>query len=539
MGKKYVRIMAAALCLCMVLSACIGCGKSGDSNGTLSTLPSGNGASGNQGPVSAEDIVIKKTDMNTFTVGTENEPGGLDMTTQSTMGAMVAAKPVYETLIRMDGETGEFQPCLATEWSWEDDLTLAVTLRDDVYFHNGEKMTAEDVKFTITRLSNGPVTASLYSSFDGSGSVVVDDTHIKIKFSSPCAPAIALLSSPGANIVSKSWTEQVGESELNRNPCGTGPFKFVEWVAGDHIKYERFDSYWGETSSYQYLVLKPITDMTARMIAVESASVDAVITLTPAFTQKLLNNEVKGVQLKYVPGTYIFWLAMNDAFEPFKDARVRQAIAHAIDMEQVAAASWGANCVVMDSLYPKPAWGYSPTQMWEYDPELAKSLLADAGYPNGFDVTFVVSEATNPSNAAEVIQAMLSEVGIKVALEKYTAATWQTMTLEGTADFSFGGLTISTADASQVVSHLSSSAAQVTYRWNDPKLDEMIAAGMRELDEDKRLELYQEIQQYVFDHVYDIPVLNTYCTVACRDYVQGLESDSRMLLDFASVSFIG
>lgn len=539
MRKKFRMVISLLVCAAVLLPILGGCSKGNQqssTSGTLSELPNSGTA---QEPVDAANITIKKADMNTFTLGTENEPGGLDMTTQSTMGAMVAAKPIYETLIKMDGETGDFLPCLATQWEWEDDLTLAVTLRDDVLFHNGEKMTAEDVKYTITRLSAGAVTASLYSSFDGPNSVVVDDTHIKIKFSSPCAPAISLLSSPGANIVCKSWVEQVGDNDFNRNPCGTGPFKFVEWVAGDHIMYQRFDDYWGDKPVYQNLVLKPITDMTARMIAVESASVDAVITLTPSFTQKLLNNQVEGVQLKYVPGTYIFWLAMGEDFQPFQDVRVREAIAHAIDMNQVAAASWGANCVVMDSLYPKPAWGYSPTEMWSYDPALSKELLAQAGYPNGFDVTFAVSEATNPSNAAEVIQAMLREVGINMSIEKYTAATWQTMTLEGTTDFSFGGLTISTADASQVVSHLNSTASQVTYRWNDPALDEMIASGMRELDETRRAEIYQEIQSYVLENVYDIPVLNTYCTLACRDYVQGLESDSRMLLDFASVSFIG
>ncbi|MCI8422254.1 MAG: ABC transporter substrate-binding protein [Lawsonibacter sp.] len=539
MRKNFWKSAALLLCVATLLSSLGGCAKEKQPDSTSGALPGLPSSSQPQAPVDAASITIPKADKNTFTLGTENEPGGLDMTTQSTMGAMVAAKPVYETLIKMDGETGEFLPCLATQWEWEDDLTLAVTLRDDVFFHNGDKLTAEDVQYTITRLSSGAVTASLYSSFDGPNSVVVDDTHIKIKFSSACAPAISLLSSPGANVVCKRWVEQVGSNEFNRNPCGTGPFQFVEWVAGDHITYQRFDNYWGDKPVYQNLVLKPITDMTARMIAVESASVDAVITLTPSFTQKLLNNQVEGVQLKYVPGTYIFWLAMGESFEPFQDVRVRKAIAHAIDMNQVAAASWGANCVVMDSLYPKPAWGYSPTEMWNYDPSLAKELLAQAGYPNGFDVTFAVSEATNPSNAAEVIQAMLKEVGINMSIEKYTAATWQTMTLEGTTDFSFGGLTISTADASQVVSHLNSSASQITYRWNDPALDTMIASGMCELDEGKRAEIYQEIQRYVFENVYDIPVLNTYCTLACRDYVQGLESDSRMLLDFASVSFLG
>ena len=205
MRTETLKLAAAILCVAMLLGACGAPANDPAANSNPpAALPSSQAQATTAPVVDASQVTIKKADLNTFTVGTENEPGGLDMTTQSTMGAMVAAKPIYETLIKMDGSTGEFLPCLATEWAWEDDLTLAVTLRDDVTFHNGDKLTAEDVKYTLTRLANGKVTASLYANFDGPNSIVVDDTHIKIKFSSACAPAISLLSSPGANIVCKS-----------------------------------------------------------------------------------------------------------------------------------------------------------------------------------------------------------------------------------------------------------------------------------------------------------------------------------------------
>lgn len=482
-------------------------------------------------------ITIPKKDRDVLVVGAENEPGGLDISNQTTQGAMTAASPAFETLIKKNDETGEYEPWLATEWKWIDDKTLAITIRDDVYFHNGEKLTAEDVKYTIARLAKGSATASLYSSFDGANSKVIDDTHIEIPFKDVCAPAIALLSSPGANVVNKKYVEEVGDAAFNRKPVGTGPFKFVSWVSGDSITYERFDKYWGKTSEYKTLLLRILPDLSARMMAVENGDVDIALILLPTFTEKLKAGEVPGVDLYAVPGVYMYWLAMNENFEPFKNLKVRQAIAHAVDTSQVAAASWGANCTVLSSIAPKSCWGYKEAEPFEYNIAKAKELLKEAGYPNGFEVTYIVSEVTNPSNAAEAVQALLSQIGIRCKLEKYTTSTWQAKVLDGSATLSFGGLTVSTGDISQAVMHLASTSPQITYRWNDPKMDGMIELGMKELDPEKRYQIYSELQDHVLENVYDIPILNTLYTFACRDYVKGFVPHSRMLLDWASITF--
>jgi peptide/nickel transport system substrate-binding protein len=459
------------------------------------------------------------------------------MINQTTQGSITISTPLFERLINCNDTTGAFEPALATEWHWVNDTTLAITIRDDVYFHNGEKLTAEDVKYTIERLKNGTATSSLYASFDGENSKVVDDTHIEIAFKQPCAPALALLSSPGSNVVCKSYIEKVGADVFARNPIGTGPFKFVRWDSGDSIYYERNDLYWGKTSVYKNLVLRIIPDVGARMIAVEAGDVDITVTLLQSLTRRIQNGQAPGLDYYAIPSVYFFWLAMSDEFEPFKNLKVRQAIAHAIDTEQVVLASYGPNGMRLSSIMPPATWGYKEAAPYEYNPELSKQLLAEAGYPNGFEVDFVTSEATNAADAGEAVSAMLAQVGIKAQQKKYTASTWQTMVLDGSAPLSFGGMAVSTGDASQAVAHLRSTAPQITYKWNDPHLDDLIDKGIQEMDAEKRYAIYSELQEYVLENCLDIPLLDVFFSFACRDYIQGFKTHSRQFLDFPSITF--
>lgn len=480
----------------------------------------------------------KKGDMDTLVVGTENEPAGLDIINQTTQGAMASASPIFETLIKLSDETGAFEPWLATEWKWLNDTTLAMTIRDDVVFHNGEKFTAEDVKYTISRFPKGSATAAIYASFDGENSKVVDDTHIEIVFKEPCAPALALLSSPSANIVNKKYVEEVGDAHFNRNPIGTGPFMMAAWKSGESITYERFEKYWGRKSSFKRMLFRPIVDVTARGIAMENADIDVQLAMLPSFTKRLTDNEVPGVQLYRIPSVYFYWLSMNNNFKPFQDIRVRQAIAHTMDTAGVCEASWNVNSRVLGSICPMTCWGYKEHPPFELNIEKAKKLMAEAGYAGGFDVRFVVSENINASNAGEAVQAMLSQIGINCKLEKYTTSTWQQMVLEGTAEMSFGGLITSTGDISQAVAHLASTSPYVSYRWNDPKVDDLIKRGMQELDTDKRYQIYAELQDHVLDNVYDIPIFNLYYTYATRDYIDGFIPHSRMLMDWTNITIL-
>ncbi|GHV37525.1 diguanylate phosphodiesterase [Synergistales bacterium] len=485
----------------------------------------------------AKKIVLPKKDRDTLIFGAENEPSGLDMINQTTQGSITISTPLFERLIKCNDVTGTFEPLLATEWHWVNDTTLALTLRDDVYFHNGEKLTAEDVKYTIERLKDGTATSSLYSSFDGPNSKVIDATHIEIAFKQPCAPALALLSSPGSNVVCKSYVEKVGNDVFARNPIGTGPFKFVRWDSGDSIYYERNDKYWGKTSEYKNLTMRIIADVGARMIAVEAGDVDITVTLLQSLTRRIKNGEAPGLDYYAIPSVYFFWLAMSDEFEPFRNLKVRQAIAHAIDTEQVVFASYGPNGARLSSIVPEATWGYKKAEPYEYNPELSKKLLAEAGYPNGFDVDFVTSEATNAADAGEAVSAMLSQVGIRAQQKKFTASNWQTMVLNGTAPMSFGGMAVSTGDISQGVAHLRSTAPQVTYKWHDPHVDTLLDRGIQEMNPEKRYEIYAELQDYVLENCLDIPLLDVYFSFACRDYIQGFVPHSRQFLDFPSITF--
>ena len=255
MKMKKSKLISALLVLCIVFTCVLtACGKKGGA------APEGEG-----GTTAVRDVL---------NYGMPQEPGKLDPQNDSLLVTKMTNKQIYDTLFTVDDESKEICANLATEWTWTDDLTLDVTLRDDVYFHNGEKLTAADVAFTLERCAVGNATATLFASFDVENTAVVDDTHITIKMKAPYASALNILANAISGIVCKSYAESVDETTFGREPVGSGAFKFVEWVSGDHITLVRNDEYWGQKPAYTTLNLRIINDNGARAIELETGGID-------------------------------------------------------------------------------------------------------------------------------------------------------------------------------------------------------------------------------------------------------------------------
>lgn len=448
---------------------------------------------------------------------------------------MLTNKQIYDTLLVRDDTTGEIGPSLATEWEWVDDLTLHMTLRDDVYFHNGEKMTAEDVIYTLQRCVVGSASTAVFSSFDADNSSVIDETHVEIKLKQPYGAALNMLCNMKSAIVCKSYCESVDETTFGREPVGTGPFSFVEWVSGDHITLTRNDDYWGQKPAYTTLNLRVLTDATARAIELETGGVDIIDTMNDSDLTRF--SESDSIDVYTIPGTKIHYLTFNENDPIVSNEKVRQAFAHAIDVAVVCEAGFGSSAAVATSSMATTIWGYKDVGQYTYDVELAKQLLAEAGYADGFTCSIVVPNMSSNTRMAEVIQSYLAEINVTMEIETYDAATWNSMNHDGSAQLSINNLTVDSYDPDQNYMNLRATSSMLSMKTSDETLNNLLDQGQSEIDETKRAEIYSEVQDYIFEHAFLIPIDEPIINYAAQPYVKGFVANAGVQPDLKLVYF--
>ena len=530
MKRRIARLLSAVLILSLLLSAC-----SSEKKPNADDPNSGTSSEETNSPSTESKDVPVKADKDVLNYGMHQEPAKLDPQNDSLLVTCLTNRQIYDTLVVKDHATGEILPSLATEWEWVDDVTLHMTLRDDVTFHNGDKMTADDVIYTLQRAAVGTASGSLFTTFDTENCKALDETHIEIKMKQPFGAALSMLATAKACIVSKNYCESVDENTFNREPIGTGPFKFVEWVSGDHITLERNDNYWGETSAYKTLNLRPITDATARAIELETGGLDLIDSMNSADLVRF--SEDPNIDVYKVAGTKINYFVTSEDDPILGDPLVRQAFSHAIDQEGVCAMGFGETAAVAKSTMASTITGFKDMGLYTYDVELAKKELAEAGYADGFTFTMVVPSMNTNIKTAEAIQACLSQIGVTMKIETYDAATWMSMCRDGSAKASLQNLTVDSFDPDHTYMNLHENSSMAISRSKDPHLNELLAAGKAELDEAKRMEIYAEVQEYMYEKAMWIPIAEPIINYAAQPYVKGFVPDVGIQPDLKLVYF--
>lgn len=357
-----------------------------------------------------------------ITVGLQLEPPGLD----PTAGAAAAIDEimyanVFESLTRYN-EDGSIRPALAKNWEISADGTrYTFFLQEDVTFHDGSPMTAADVKFSLDRaMAEDTLNAQKQLFASISNVAVLNDLTVEIRLAAPNSGFLVNMAWPDAAILSANHIDTMATA-----PIGTGPMKFSRWVPGDRVELVRNDAYWGTAIALERATFKFISDPTAAFAAMMSGDIDvfpgfpAVETL-PQFA----NNPRFKVSIGSTEGETI--LAMNNRDEALSDMRVRKAITHAIDRaELIEGAVFGYGIPIATHFPPhNPNYvdmsAYSP-----YDPELAKQLLAAAGYaPGELTLQLKLGPASYMRRGGEIIAAMLNAVGIRTEISKLEWSLW-------------------------------------------------------------------------------------------------------------------
>ena len=325
---------------------------------------------------------------------------------------------IVETLFELTPE-GTIEPMLVESYEFsEDGLTLTLNIRQGINFHDGTPLNAEAVKFNIERLVD-PDTASPFA-FLLAGRfeelVVADEHTLEMRLTGPFGPLLAHLTHNTGGIQSPTAIEEFGE-DYGDNPVGTGPYRFDSWERGERLDLIRNDDYWGDLPPTEAVRFLPVSEGTTRMALVEAGEAHVAVRVPPPDIDRLeANPDIVIDRTSSVRTIYKFF---NHTKEPFDDVLVRRAINHAVDKEAIAEFVLGGVVRVSDAAVSPGVFGYAPVGTYEYDPELARELLAEAGYEDGFSMSLhsPAGRYLQDIQITEAIQSQLADVGIDAEIE--------------------------------------------------------------------------------------------------------------------------
>lgn len=334
-----------------------------------------------------------------------------------------------------------------------------------------------------------------------------------------------------------------GGGDLIRNPVGTGPFRFVEWVPDDHITLKRNDDYWGKKPKLETLTYRVIKEAPARFLELQAGTVDGVDNLSPDDIPTAQADPDIEVYLR--PPFNIGFLGINRAHEPFDDQRVRQAVAMAINKAELVTAFYPPTAEVATQFVPPRIFGHSEgLEDWPYDPEQARELLAQAGYPDGFHTTLWVMSISrpyfpNPDRVGEALQEDLAAVGIQAEIVTYDWGTYLDKVFAGEADLFLNGWMADYPDATNFLDTFFGAGTDKSLGGTFPELVRLLQKAASTPDATQRQALYDQASRFTRDQVPAVPIVHNSSAIAFRKTVKGVQASPFSQEFFYPVSIEG
>lgn len=481
--KLLTRISALAMLLALLLLTA--CGNNTGTNGG-NTSNDGNSDGGSGETVSAD-----------FTYVCGTEPTTLDPHLVNDNATARISCQIYETLVYRDTDSA-IQPGLAESWTTSEDGTVwTFKLREGVKFHDGETFNAEAVKFNIERLQD-PATASPKASLvDMVKSVdVIDEYTVAFTLTEASSVFLAQISSYTTGMLSPKSLETYGD-QFGQNPVGTGPLKLESWDFGSSLTLTRFDDYWGEKATVDSVTIRIVPEDASRVMMLKTGDADIVAGIPPIQIADLESDP--NVKVLQETGYRTIFIGMNSTIAPFDDVRVRQAVNYAIDRESIITNIMRDIASYPDSFMISNVIDFSAKGLgcYEYNPEKAKELLAEAG-AEGMSVVLSTPEGryTNDRQVAEVIQAMLQEVGINAEINVLDWGAYQEQANAGQLPMFLLGMGCPTGDPEfNLFQNFGTTGPQNYSCYSNATVDELLAAQSTILDNDERADVMYQIQE--------------------------------------------
>ena len=448
---------------------------------------------------------------------------------------------IFEGLVEYTPGSADIQACLATDWTISaDGKNITFNLRHGVKFHDNTTFNADAVVFSFARQYDQTNPYNQYGEWAYWGYMFsdiqevqkIDDYTVKIVLSRPNAAMMTSLAMFTVSIVSPTNAARYG-NETFKHPCGTGPFKFVEWVKDDHITVVANPDYWRGAPKLDKIIYRVIKDPSARLLAIQAGEVHGMEFPDPASLSQIQNNA--NLKLLTQPGMNVGYVAMNNGygyndsnhngmhdadepwvktpgyFKPFTNRTVRQAVNYAINKTSIVENLYKGTAIVAKNGMPPFMLGYNDDIVdYPYDPDMARQLLTQAGYPKGFNTTMWVMPVSrsymfDPTKIGEAIQSYLAAVNINVQLYQIDWATYLAKTQAGEHPMCLLGWTGDNGDPDNFMNVLYGAnqctlgtAGNVAF-YNNTHVQDLLTAALQTYDTTQRARLYEEAQVIIHE----------------------------------------
>lgn len=457
-------------------------------------------------------------------VGIFADPVRLDPRYSNDGASNIVNSQIFEALVTHD-EDMNIVPSLADSWERIDDYSIEFSLNQNVYFHNGAKMTADDVSFSLARATESAVATPILGDIDPSGLEVVDEYTIIVRTYEPYAPLLASLAHTTAFIVSRDAYEYHGEDGFEANPIGTGPFIFESWDRDERVTLTRNDNYWGTTPVIGGIEFRVMIDEFARVIALETGEIDIAWPVNIASLSSIEANDDIQLLQRYGLGTTFISLNLQRE-DLFGDVRVRQALNYAVDLDLIIETILEGHAQPSQGPMGANIPGASDNiDLYPFDPDRARELLAEAGFENGFSATIYLTQNNTDASIAEVIAAQLRDVGITLEIQQLELSTFQEYIDNGNHDMAVTSWTSVTGDPDYAVYPLlhstqHGSAGNRSF-YASEEADTLMEQARATFDDEERAAYYAQIQQLIVDEAPWIFLHNGESLAAMGTHVEG------------------
>jgi peptide/nickel transport system substrate-binding protein len=448
-----------------------------------------------------------------LTIDVPNDAATLDPHLQWDADSYGVYRNIFDNLVTRDA-SGRIVPQIATAWRYLDDTHAEFDIRADVKFQDGTPLTAEDVAFSVKRITNPALKSSQLSQFNQ----IVDaqaqgPSRILLTTQTPYPVLLAQLVK--LSIVPKAYVERVGDQQFNVAPLGSGPYRLRAWQKGVQSVLEANENYWRGKPPFATVVFRVVPDVSTRIADLKTGRADLIRLLPPDDAMALRSDP--RVNVLTVPTERVGYLFMNAQAGPTADLRVRRAIAYAIDKQGLVEALLQGLAKPVDSIGAEPIFGYSSdVKGYEYDPAKARVLLKEAGAV-GATITFLTSPAYD-RRLVEAIQQMINDVGLKVevvALDHATYLRRRQGTPTEAGGLGLGVWSCACQDADGIIFPLFRSGGTWA-KYANPAYDAAVDAARSTLDATKRMAEYKKAYEILREDLPGLGLYQAYASYAAR-----------------------